>query len=340
VTTPRALHGLVRFLLASVGLLSAGCAGATGEEPDDTAGRCDVRVGATFPEDGATDAYTGGTVEFALTGPDPFATVEVAGVAGAVSFRGAGDATVVFTPDAPLAPLTAYEASLAWCGGTQTLSFTTSAAGLPLEDPAALAGRVFAVPFASGRVVEPAGAAGILLPYLTQTDLLRVDEASDGTLTATNALAVDGTETQDWCVPTTTLGPASFAYAPRFALAGDGVRMVLAGYVVTLRDLAVTGTFTADGRAVAGGDVRYVLDTRELAPLVDPEDPESFCLAAAQFDEACAPCPDSDATTCMAFHLDALEGAVVDGLALDAVPGVDCEGCDERPPPIDAMCSP
>jgi hypothetical protein len=320
-------------------LLLLACHGGDGAKPDDTAGLCAIRAGDPFPADGAVDAYVRGTVEFDLTEHDPFATIEVEGVPGLVSFRGVGDRTVVFTPEAELAPLTGYTATLTWCGGSQTVSFTTSAAGLPLEDPAGLVGRVFAVPFSSGRIVEPAGAAGVLGTYLTQTDLLRVD-AVDGTLVATNALAEDGTTAQDWCVPTTTLGPESFADAPHFRLGGDGVRMVLAGYVVTLHDLVVTGTFLADGRSVAGGVVTYTVDTRELAPLVDPTDPNSFCLAAAQFGESCGPCPDSDETTCMTFQLDALEGAVVDGLAIDEVAGVDCEGCEDGPPSDDAPCAP
>ncbi|MFZ5480996.1 MAG: hypothetical protein ACOZNI_29815 [Myxococcota bacterium] len=322
-------------------VLLAACDGGGPGKADDTGGApgCGIRLEETFPEDGATDAYVRGPVEFKLTDPDLTASIEVPGVAGTTSVRGTAGQIVVFTPDAPLEPLTSHEATLTWCGGTSTIAFTTSEAGLPLADPAALEGVVFAIPFESGRVVEPDGAAGVLGQYLTQTDLLRVDAVGD-TLSVTNALAIEGASppAQDWCVPTTRFAEADFGDAPFFSLAADAVTVVLAGYVVELLEVEVTGAFSPDGGGIAGGALAYVMDTRPLAPLVDADDPGSVCKAAVEFAEECEPCPDTGEPWCLRFRLDQLEGAAIEGLALADVPGVDCAGCETAPPPDDAVC--
>jgi hypothetical protein len=323
-------------------LVGVGCTGDDSDTGvDEPAPTCAVRLVETEPVEAAVDAYIRGTVEFELTDADPFATIVMDGVAGTVSTRGSRGQVVVFTPDAPLTPRTSYTATLSWCGGTESLSFTTSDAGLPLEeDTSALAGRVYSVPFRSGRIVEPDGAAGVLGQYLTQTDLLRVDSASGGTLQVTNALArnLSDPPEQDWCVPTEAFEPADFTGAPTFTLHAERVRMLLAGVVVELQGLEVSGTFLPDGRSMAGGEVRYIMDMRPLAPMVDPTDPGSVCAAAAQFDEVCEPCPDSGEPYCLRFHLDQLEGTLVEGLGLDPVPGVDCPACDTTPPAQDAEC--
>jgi hypothetical protein len=112
----------------------------------------------------------------------------------------------------------------------------------------------------------------------------------------------------------------------------------LAGLLVTLQQLEVTGTFLPDGRSLVGGDVRYVMDMRALAPMVDATDPNSVCAAAAQFDTTCSACPDSGEPYCLAFHLDHLEGTLVEDLVLDPVSGVNCEACEAAAPPADAVC--
>jgi len=334
-------------LSASLLLLAlVGCSGKAGVDTGpgaDTAppvAPCDVRLVETEPADGIADAYYRQPIEFELTDPDPTATVSIDGVPGTVTRRGTRDQIVVFTPDAPLAPASSYTATLGWCGGTSTLGFGTSDAGLPIDDTAALAGRVFSVPFQSGRIVEPDGVAGLVRQYLAQTDLLRIDAAAGGTLAATNALAVTGADpvVQDWCVPTVSFDESDFSDAPAFALSADSARLVLAGVVVELRNLQVSGAFLPDGRTIAGGEVRYVLDMRALAALVDASDPGSVCAAAEGFSEPCQPCPGSGEPFCLTFHLDKLEGTWVEGLGLDPVPGADCPDCATSPPAEEATC--
>lgn len=301
---------------------------------------CAIRLVESMPADGATDVYFRGTVEFELAETDPLATIRVDGVEGEVSLGGSRDQVVVFTPSSPLAPLTSYTATLAWCGGEASIGFTTSEAGLPLEDEAALLGRVYAVPFRSGRIVEPAGAAGVLGQYLTQTDLLRIDAVGDGAITVTNGLAIDRSDppVQDWCVPTETFPEASFAESPSFTLAADGIRMVVAGYVVDIHDLTVSGTFSPDGATIVGGQVRYAMDMRALAPIVDADDPGAICTAAEQFGEACEPCPGSGEPYCLRFHLDQLVGGLAEGLSMQDVGGVNCPDCATTPPGLEATC--
>jgi hypothetical protein len=319
-------------------LLLLACTGGA-KNDDSAAAACDVRVEGTVPAADAADAYFRGAVEFKLTDPDPFATVAVEGVPGVTSTRGTRGQVVVFTPDAPLAPLTTYTATLSFCGGEETLSFTTSAAGLPLEEGVTLDGSVFAIPFPSGRIVEPDGAAGVLGEYVTQVDLLQIEAVEGDVLRVTNGLAVEGVDppAQDWCVPTRGF-EGDFAATPTFSFAGDGVELWLAGYLVELRELTVSGTFLPDGRSIAGGEIAYVMDTRPLVALFDSTDPNAVCDAAAQVNETCEPCPDSGEPTCLRFHLDQLEGTVADGLALDYVLSSNCPGCADAPPPEDAVC--
>lgn len=91
-------------------------------------GACDVTV-TSFPASGAVDAYYRGNIEFRLTGADDTATIET-DIPGAQAVSADG-LTVYWVPSAALTPGGSYSATLHYCGGDATISFTTSMLGTP-----------------------------------------------------------------------------------------------------------------------------------------------------------------------------------------------------------------
>ena len=127
---------------------------ACGDKDDDTAGgdagagdggaqACGVEVDSTWPIDGETSAYYRTQVEFVMSAEDPEGTPTVtvtdasgADVAGSTSLSDNGK-TVYFYPSAPLAGNATYTATLSYCTGDASISFTTSSLGEALTAEAA-----------------------------------------------------------------------------------------------------------------------------------------------------------------------------------------------------------
>ncbi|MFZ5481005.1 MAG: Ig-like domain-containing protein [Myxococcota bacterium] len=322
-----------------VALLAAtacdGNGGGGNDTKDDTGSTCTVEFEESYPEDGAVDVYYRTRLSCELTDPDPFgANLEIDGVTGDVSAEGD---TLWFDPHAPLDPNTTYTATCSWCGGSKTITFSTSDLGTPLADPDALAGRVFSIPFGECRIAEPSELASQLYDYLTQVDLLQVDAVGDGTIEMTNALASGTSTTQDHCIPTTAFDGADFSESPYFEASADCMIIVLQGEVVRLQEVQFHGTFTADGLGLGGGEVSYVMDTRPFDQFVGGEEGD-LCAAARNLGAECFACPDGAGDFCLSFLLDECAGEVVDGGSVVEVDGVDCVDCDLGPPAEDAVC--
>jgi hypothetical protein len=317
-------------------LLAIGCVGDDDGKGDDS-GACAVTLDESNPADGATGVYGRSRVEFELSDEDPFAEVTIDGVTGATSRDGDH---VYFTPDAPLDPNTTYTATITWCGGSESVTFSTSDLGTPLADPTSIAGRVFAIPFGEGRIVEPSSLASQLYPYVTQIDLLAIDAVLADTILITNGLANEVEAppyTQDWCMATVDFGAAAFSEAPYFEVQTDELPMTFASVDVVLRGVTFRGTFAADGLSVGGGEVTYHMDTRALDIFVDPDVEGSLCDTAERLGAECYACPETGEPYCLDFWLDGLSGEVID-LQLDPVPCPDLPDCATQAPPADATC--
>ncbi len=286
--------------------------GDTGDTGATSDGSCTTWV-RTTPLQGAVDAYYRGNLEFRLSAPDATATVST----DIPGFQRVSDdgRTVTWVLREPLAPNTAYSAALTYCGGEEVLNFRTSDLGAPVTDPSGLAGGVYAFSLADARIVEPAGIGGVFASWFTQTMLFGVESTQAGALTALLGVAGEGSDTQDYCGTTNAFEGVPFE-DPYFELPEQDVVMTVAGATSVMERFVLTGTFASDGSAFGGGTMRYSVDTRPLAPLLDDSgNVGAICDLSASFGVACEPCADGE-PYCLTFVADQFTGVRTPGPSL------------------------
>lgn len=315
--------------LALASVLVAGCDGGKESVP-----LCEVEIETRLPEAGSNDAYYRGAIEWELSDPDPTATVTT-DIPG--SLVTSSDGTWVrWVPDAPLAPDTNYSATLAWCGGEDLLSFRTSSTGQPITDPASLVDRTYAVRLADGRVLEPPGLGEVLTDDLTTQILIGVQAMSATEVDLVGAISTEFTDPpeQNYCNANIDFPALAFDEAPYFSVGPADLTLAVAGDIIDVFDLVLTGAFTADGAAIDGLTFRGTIDTRPLAPLVDQGsgDENAICELALNFGAECTACPSDGGMFCITLEVDHIRAGVVEGLVLADVPAADCEGCLTGPP--------
>lgn len=301
---------------------------------------CDVQIDETIPVTGAIDADYRSSIEFHLSDPDPTATAS-SSVAGQ-SWRNADNDVVYFTPDAPLSPSTPYTVDLTYCGGTASISFTTSALGTSISDPeGTLKDKTYELLLSDARIVEPDGIGSVLSSYLTQAILVGVVSV-DTEIQMMGAIGVeDATPAmQDYCDPTIPFPSADFSEQPFFQIGPETTTLSVAGYNITIEDLAISGTFASDGTYFGGGELSGTIDTRPLDPLLSETGEEgAICDLAVSFGAACEACPSDGELFCLTLVADQIQANVVNGVTLAEVVGNDCEGCEAGPPAPDAVCA-
>jgi hypothetical protein len=310
-------------------LLLAACAGS-----DPKAESCGVSVTGTLP---ASDLYYRDPFGFTLSAADPTATITTS-VAGHQEVSEDG-LTVWWIPAAPLAPLTSYDATLTTCDGATDATFTTTALGLPLEDRDALLGRVYDVALPDAHIVQPEGLGGILGPMLAVV-LAEVVSVSATDLDVLGAVAVTGSDpaVEDWCTPTIDFPPGAFDEQPFFHLGPTNVDLVVAGSIVTVGDLELSGTFAADGSSFGGGVFTGLVDTRPLSLVENPEgDGSDLCNVVAGLGIECEVCPTDSQPYCLSILADQIEAQAV-AAEVGEVLGYNCDGCEAGPPEPDAEC--
>lgn len=339
-----------RLLFLSA-LVLMGCPG--GDDKDtDTAGDldsgstadCEIEVEETVPATGAVDAYYRGTIEFRLDDPDPTAEIET-DIPGVQSTNEAGD-VVYWTPSEPLAPNTAYTATLHYCGGDAEISFTTSALGSEISDPQSLVGKTYVLDLQGARIVQPDGIGSVLTSYLTQDILVGVDAVTDTKIQMIGAIGAEDASPprQDFCDPTIPFPEADFDESPFFVIGPEDTTLSVAGYAITIGQLEISGTFAADGSYFGGGTLSGTIDTRPLDGLVsDTGEPGAVCALATNFGAECEPCPADGEAYCLNLVADQIVAEEVSATTLQVVAGNDCTGCetwtqDTVPAPEEQVC--
>lgn len=308
-----------------------------GDDTGSTATQCTATVASTFPASGEEQFYRD-DFGFVLSAPDASASI-VTDVPGTLSVSEDG-LTLAWVPTEPLAPSTAYTASLEWCGGSAPLSFSTSALGTPLADPGAILGNVYELDLPNANIVQPAGIGGVLSTLLevvlTEVVVVTADEVD-----VLGAVAVPNSDpaTEDYCIPTIDFPAADFSEQPFLHLGPADVDLVVSGAIVTVGDLELTGAFAADGSHLGNGVLTGLVDTRPLSLAQNPEgDGSDICELVGSFNVECEPCV-SDG---QAFCLDLRAEDIVAELRVDAdlveITGYNCEGCESAPPAEDAVC--
>jgi len=289
-------------------LLLAGCATEPLHSIADDTGTppppCGITVDATLPAAGADAAYVRGPIEFHLSDADPNAQV-VADFPGQQTLRDDGR-TVVFTPDAPLRPETAYTVGLDYCGGHPSIDFTTSALGEPLDPGVDLVGRTFALDLADARFLAGPGLEDVVATYLSPQILVSVVDENAAGLHLRVALPLpNDLQAQDPCARTVDLPSAAFDEAPFFVVQGTDLDFGTGDQTVNLRSLSITGTMAPDGTWMGGGTFDALLDARDLATLL-ASTPDDLCSVAEGLGVPCAPCPQDDAPYCVDVQADHL----------------------------------
>jgi hypothetical protein len=262
---------------------------------------------AVFPAANATDVYYRTTVEASFDTPEDAAVIAVAGVGGVAAWRGNN---LVFTPTDPLVPGTTYVASVTFSCGTSEWSFTTGEVGAPVA--ADLTGRAWALDVAAGRPLSPM--AGLAQAWIPGTLLLGVRGVDARALDAVAAYAADDSEPrQDVCRPSIPLPGARLAADPWFDV-GPGPVTLDARVALRLDAFELEGAFAPDLAYVQGAVLQGVVDTRQMAPYLDEDGPDTaVCDMLAGMGDACVPCADGSGVYCAPFIIDGIDGPRIDG---------------------------
>ena len=268
---------------------------------------CLSLVNEVFPEPGDAAVYYRSSVVVSFGQPEPDATIELRTAAGA-AVEGAitwteDQRSVTLTPSTPLAPSTTYEVEVHHsCDRSRSVSWTTSAAGAPV-DPAAVEGGVYAVDLSQGRWIEPVPGFLEMIDLVAPIDqrtLISMVAAQEADMTLRFALEKE--EALDVCQ--TTLDhtfSADITANPYFELETSGWESAFRGSPFHIDTLRMTGAFTPDGSAIEGVTLDGLADTRIWdaligIPVCDAED-----LGALR----CVPCSDGE-PLCMVFTIDQL----------------------------------
>jgi len=270
---------------------------------------CSNEITAAFPEDGATDAYYRTTIEFFLALDEPLpVAITVVGPDGPV----AGETTFIerraqFRPLAPLAPSTAYTATLTWSCPDEVLAFTTSNVGAPV-DGASIVGAGYRLNLSGGRWIQPPN-IGSAVAALVGADILLGVERVDGDEIQVLFARTDGVGgPQDLCEPTTLFPIGDFSANPYFQVGPEPVTLSIGGVAVPIDAMVLTGAFSADGARLDGGSLNGTLDTAPLAELLFPgQGPFALCNLLSPLGVVCSPCA-TGLATCSPIEVDAVAG--------------------------------
>jgi hypothetical protein len=305
------------MILGLIGLMFACSGDKTGETGDVAATNtcpdgAEITISNTYPTSDASNFYILDTVEFTLSAEDPEASLSLTGPDGEVAGTSAVNGTkVTFTPDAALAPSSAYTASLSYCNSADPVdvAFSTSALGEALTTD--IVGKTYALDLASGNFVQPPG-IGSLLGGLFTNNILMGITAADTNLEILGAISVEGSTDQDMCTETFSDFPvADFSGSPMFSIPEGDVTLSVAGYTATIYSLAVSGTFAADGSYFGGGELRGELDARQLVDIVGGlmdgvESADDVCGLVAGFGVSCGECSSDGAAYCVTLEVNRL----------------------------------
>ncbi len=115
--------------------------------------------------------------------------------------------------------------------------------------------------------------------------------------------------------------------------------MSLGGYTVTVSQLSVTGTFSADATNFGGGTFSGELDVREigvfLESLVGTDDPDTLCVTLSSFGADCETCSLDGEDYCLILEADQVTGEEVKGLTMESI---DQSNCHPDCKDIDSDC--
>ena len=290
----------------------------TGKTDDSAVEECKATLVSFTPDDGATDVSLAPDISFTLSEADDTAKITT-DIPGSQTVLDDG-VTVVWTLDGALDSKQSYSVDFSWCGGTQSLSFTTQEGFADKVE-----NKAYALELQKASIDQPPGVGGLLGNQLPEYILMQVMQADGATITFMGAMADPNSNTpeQDVCMETIPFPTADFSAQPDFAVGPQDTTISVSGVTVTLFAMELTGTFSADGSSIQDGTLAGSVDAREVADSVG-YDAGTICQLLSAFGAACAACPTDGQAYCIALEASKLEGDLVSGLSLVEVTNPTC----------------
>lgn len=293
-----------------------------GEDPVNTC-TTPISVASTLPDDGATGVYVGDTIEVTFSAADEGATLTLltpdgSSISGTSTWRGP---TLVFEPDAQLEPETRYTATVDFSCGNPTFAFTTSATGKALT--VELDGRTYDMSLDGARILQPDGVQDLVEGFVSADVLVGVMATSPALSFLGGIAAADSDPlTQDACVRTVPFPDGDLSASPTFKIGPGDSSFAVGDADLTIYDLELSGTFTADGTGVDGIKLSGLADTRNVgAAFSDSATEETACNLADAAGVECEPCPDGE-NYCITIEIDRLTATEIPGLTMEEVTNV------------------
>lgn len=289
---------------------TAGDGPTDGGDDDDTA--CTNSVIEMFPADADNDVYYKTDVRFRLAAEDTTATITVTDAAGnTVNGSSTVESTLVAWAGDDFSPSTTYTATLVYECGEAPVTWTTSDTGTAVAVD--VTGMVYNLDLTSGEWIEPAGVGDLLATQLGDVEVLISPTSVSATQIEMLGGLGDGTGNQDECSPTFAF-PAADWTDPFFQLQADSLDLDIAGFVVTVDDLDLSGAFSPNGDRIQGAVLKGAIDTRPLVDLIAPGGTEdAVCQLVATFGVACQECQDGSGPYCLSVHVDSIDAGRVSG---------------------------
>ncbi len=244
-----------------------------------------------------------------LSEPDSSATV-VTDIPGTQTLDDDG-VTILYQPDEPLQPETAYRVDLEYCRGTASLAFTTSSYGSPLEDPGALLGRTWSYDLRDARFYQAGYLGDLLQTFAERVGLVSV-VGMDGTIVDLRLAVADDSDPprQDYCARTVDVPGVDFSASPYLAFGPTSIEFNAYLGTIVLHEMMVRATVAPDATALGGMVLAAVIDVRSVAQAVDMELAE-LCELLEVYGAPCEPCPEDEAPYCVSTAADRLEASEV-----------------------------
>ncbi|MCP4871104.1 MAG: hypothetical protein GY898_20545 [Proteobacteria bacterium] len=238
--------------------------------------------------------------------PPDSASVSIADAGGAAIAgtleSGSNGRLWTFDPTEDLVPGTAYTMTVEWTptqDAALEIAFTTGPHGTTVDNAPDLVGNVYNIDLAGATFVEPPGVGAIIGSQLdgfailfTPTEESSFEAADQPGLHIVGALGEEsgGSITQEACTETLAFtygedgvyGTADDVPAgwndPRLELGPTDLPLSIQGIEATIQNLIITGTFHPELDDMQGGTFSGRIDTRPLAPELDPDgDEDAIC---------------------------------------------------------------
>lgn len=342
------------LLLLCFTFVIAGCPDTTGDDDDASAGDdddavVDVIITDSNPSPDEDNFFFAAKPWVRFDRAPDSATLSLAAADGtAVASTDTVDGTLMTLDAGELSPSTDYALTIEWspCNGCPTtINFATGPYGNDVTDPAtSLVGSTYNIDLAQANFVEPPGVGPILQSQIGDIAILfsilpesSFEEADQPGLQILGALGAvvdpvnnvieqeDCTETlaftagPDGEIGTADDTPAEWAN-PNLELGPTNLDISVQGIQATIQDLVIAGTFHPEGDDLQGATFAGKVDTRPLAPELDPEGGEdAVCnLVEETIGISCENCTATGEPFCLSVLADSIVAAKIDGLALTA----------------------